>query len=103
MDPSEKVSHGNQHPVQTWKLEHGPLDDECADEICTEPVPNFLQITARHCGCLFCKKYSFLSLTTTKGLRYHFQLTAQDFPSFVGVGGGMASVCRRVLHLDPVR
>jgi hypothetical protein len=30
---AEKVSHGNRDPVETWKLDLGPLDVEYAGEI----------------------------------------------------------------------
>jgi hypothetical protein len=45
--PNEKVSNGNPHPMKTWKLERGPLDIDCADEIWNNSVPNILRIDTR--------------------------------------------------------
>jgi hypothetical protein len=44
---TEKVSHENQDPVETWKLDPGPLDAHCTGEIRNQHGPNFLQISAR--------------------------------------------------------
>jgi hypothetical protein len=65
----EKVSHANRFPVETCKLEHGPLDDERADEIWNQSVTHILQINARHCDRLFAKITPYFVSLSTNCLR----------------------------------
>jgi hypothetical protein len=36
---AEKVSHGNPYPVETWKLEFGPLDVKTCGQDVNRSVP----------------------------------------------------------------
>jgi hypothetical protein len=50
---TEKVSHENQHPVETWKPKQRPLDGERTAKIWNNSVPKKIQTNARLSACIF--------------------------------------------------